>query len=78
MLSHAAKVVVYGGLLGSGDGVPYALVLAAVPLSMLGTWLGGRLLDRMTDAFFTTATRWVVTAIGAAYLVQAARLSLVG
>jgi len=78
VLSHAAKVVVYGGLLGAGGGVPYAVVLAAVPLSMLGTWLGGRVLDRITDASFTTATRWVVTAIGAAYLVQAARLSLVG
>lgn len=53
-------------------------MLAAAPLSMLGTWLGGRVLDRITDASFTTATRWVVTAIGAAYLVQAARLSLVG
>lgn len=78
VLSHAAKVVVYGGLLGSGGGVPYAVVLAAVPLSMLGTWLGGRLLDRISDASFTAATRWVVTAIGAAYLVQAARLSLAG
>ena len=78
MLSHAAKVVVYGGLLSSGADVPYAVVLAAVPLSMVGTWLGGRVLDRLTDASFTRATRWVVSAIGLAYLVQAARLSLGG
>jgi len=51
-------------------------VLLGVPLSVLGTALGGRLLDRTTDAAFTRATRWVVTAIGAAYLVQSARLAL--
>ncbi len=74
VLSHAAKVVVYGPLVAGGS-VPYAVVLLAVPLSMLGTALGGRLLDRMTDAVFTTWTRWVVTAIGAAYLMQAAALA---
>ena len=74
MLSHAAKVVVYGGLAGAGA-VPWAVVLAAVPLSMLGTAVGGRLLDRMSDASFATATRWVVTAIGGVYLAQAAALA---
>jgi hypothetical protein len=29
----------------------------------------------MTDASFTHVTRWVVTGIGVAYLVQAARLA---
>lgn len=74
VLAHTAKVVVYGGLAGSGS-VPYAVVLVAVPLSMLGTALGGRLLDRMTDASFARTTRWVVTGIGAVYLLQAARLT---
>jgi uncharacterized membrane protein YfcA len=73
VLAHAAKVVVYGGLAGGGS-VPYLVVLAAAPLSMLGTAIGGRVLDRMTDASFTRVTRWVVTGIGAVYLVQAARL----
>ena len=71
VLSHAGKVVVYVPLVASGT-VPYAVVLLAVPLSMLGTALGGRLLDRMTEASFTATTRWVVTGIGAVYLVQAA------
>lgn len=73
VLSHAGKVVVYVPLASTGT-VPYAVVLLAVPASMLGTALGGRLLDRMTETGFTTATRWVVTAIGGAYLVQAAGL----
>ncbi len=76
VLSHLAKVVVYGSLAVSGDStLPYALLLLAVPLSMLGTLVGSRLLDRMTDASFTTTTRWVVTGIGVAYLVQAALLA---
>jgi uncharacterized membrane protein YfcA len=55
--------------------VPYAVVLVAVPLSMLGTAVGGRILDRMTEESFSSVTRWVVTGIGAVYLVQAARLA---
>ena len=76
MLSHAAKVVVYSQLV-AGGAVPYAVLLVAVPLSMLGTALGGRLLDRMSEASFTSWTRWVVTAIGGVYLVQAAVLASV-
>ena len=76
VLSHAAKVVVYGQLV-AGGAVPYAVLLVAVPLSMLGTALGGRLLDRMSEASFTLWTRWVVTAIGGVYLVQAAVLASV-
>lgn len=74
VLSHAGKVVVYLPLAASGT-VPYPVLLLAVPLSMLGTAAGGRVLDRMTDASFTAWTRWVVTAIGAVYLVQAAVLA---
>jgi uncharacterized protein len=79
VLSHAAKVVLYGGPLSVGEGtaadLPVLALLLAVPLSMLGTVLGGRLLDRLSDASFRSATRWVVTAIGVTYLVQAARLA---
>jgi uncharacterized membrane protein YfcA len=75
-LAHLAKVAVYGAALSaSGTGVPWLVVLLGVPLSVLGTALGGRLLDRMTDAAFTRVTRWVVTGIGVVYLVQAARLA---
>ena len=75
-LSHLAKIAVYGAALGAGGpGIPWLVVLLGVPLSVLGTAVGARLLDRMTDAGFARTTRWVVTAIGAAYLVQAARLA---
>jgi uncharacterized membrane protein YfcA len=76
VLSHTAKVLVYGGPLLSGGGdLPGPVLLLAVPLSMLGTVVGGRLLDRLSDASFRTATRWVVSAVGVTYLVQAARLA---
>lgn len=77
VLSHTAKVVLYGGplLTGGGADLPVLVLLAAVPLSMLGTFVGGRLLDRLSDASFRTATRWVVSAVGVTYLVQAARLA---
>jgi uncharacterized membrane protein YfcA len=77
VLSHTAKVVLYGGplLAGGGTDLPVLVLLLAVPLSMLGTAVGGRLLDRLSDASFRAATRWVVSAIGVTYLVQAARLA---
>ena len=77
VLSHTAKVLLYGGplLAGGGGDLPVLVLLLAVPLSMLGTVVGGRLLDRLSDASFRTATRWVVSAVGVTYLVQAARLA---
>lgn len=77
VLSHTAKVVIYGGLLAAGSDVdlPVLVLLLAVPLSMVGTVVGGRVLDRLSDASFRTATRWVVSAVGVTYLVQAARLA---
>ncbi len=75
VLSHTAKVVLYGGLLAGEGDPPYGELALAVPLSVLGTVLGGRLLDRMSDTGFRAATRWVVSGIGVVYLVQAARLA---
>ncbi len=77
VFSHLAKVVVYGAPLVrlGGPGLPPAWVFAvAVPLAMLGTVAGGWVLDRMSDRHFLAWTRWVVTGIGAVYLVQAAKL----
>jgi hypothetical protein len=46
----------------------------ATPLAMLGGVIGGRILDRMSDKSFLGWTRWIVTALGVLYLVQAAQL----
>lgn len=78
VFSHLAKVVVYGGPLLADDpgALPWLVVALAVPFSVLGTALGGRVLERLTDASFLSLTRVVVTLIGAVYLVQAAALAL--
>jgi uncharacterized membrane protein YfcA len=53
---------------------PWWMFAAVVPLSLLGTWLGGKVLERMTDANFRVWTKWIVTATGVVYLAQGVRL----
>jgi uncharacterized membrane protein YfcA len=81
VFSHLAKILVYGApLIAAGaKGLPSWQVFAvAIPLSMLGTAAGGRILDRMSDVNFKAWTRWIVTFVGLTYLVQAAQLYLKG
>lgn len=75
--SHLVKMVFYGVPLldAATTGLPpWWFFAAAAPLAMMGAWLGGMVLDRMSDVNFLHATRWIVTAIGALYLIQAATL----
>jgi uncharacterized membrane protein YfcA len=76
-LNHVAKIIVYGSLLaasGRGAMPPWWLFALAIPASMLGTAVGGQILDRMSDVNFKRWTAWIVTAIGCVYLVKAAQL----
>ncbi|MBO9671385.1 MAG: sulfite exporter TauE/SafE family protein [Sphingobium sp.] len=76
VFSHLAKVAVYGAPLIAtrAKGMPPLWVFAfAVPLSMLGTVCGGWVLDRISDVNFKRWTAWIVTAVGALYLVKAAQ-----
>lgn len=73
VFSHLAKVVVYGIALfaaASGEAPPWLAILIAIPLAMAGTRVGKAVLDRMSDTHFLRWTRWIVTAIGALYLVR--------
>jgi uncharacterized membrane protein YfcA len=80
VIAHAVKIAFWGlpllGMLQSTEqqadaGFPPLWMLAAViPLSLTGTWLGGRVLDRMTDANFREWTKWIVTVTGAVYLAR--------
>ena len=75
--SHLVKMLFYGVPLleATTTGLPpWWFFVAAAPLAMVGAWLGGRVLDRMSDVNFLTATRWIVTAIGVVCLIQAAAL----
>lgn len=81
VFSHLTKVLVYGAPLVAlhGKGLPPWRVFAlAIPLSMLGTAAGGVVLNRLSDVNFKRWMRWIVTGIGAAYLVGAAQLYLHG
>ena len=55
---------------------PAWVFVLAVPLAMIGTVLGGRVLDRLTDKHFLAWTRYIVTAIGGLYLIQALQLAI--
>ncbi len=70
VLSHGAKVVFYGTAASAMMAGDWLLVLIAAPLAVAGTNLGYHILQRMTDDGFRTWTRWIVTAIGAFYLLR--------
>lgn len=76
VLAHLVKIVFWSvpviAAAGAGAFPPVWFFALAVPLSMLGTTLGGKLLERMTDIDFKRAMKWLVTAIGAAMLLKAA------
>ena len=75
--SHTVKMIFYGvPLLGAATtGLPpWWFFAVAAPLAMVGAWLGGMALDRMSDLNFLKWTRGIVTALGVIYLVQAAQL----
>lgn len=81
VFAHLAKILVYGAPLvaGAGAGMPPLWVFVlAIPVSMAGTAVGGLILNRMSDVNFKRWTRWIVTAVGVAYLVQAAQLFAAG
>jgi uncharacterized membrane protein YfcA len=78
VFSHLAKILVYGAplLLAKDMGTlpPLWVFALAIPVSVVGTVAGGRVLDRINDGNFKRWTAWMVSAIGLFYLVQAARL----
>ncbi len=78
VFSHLAKILVYGApLLLAKNTVafpPLWVFAVAIPVSMMGTAMGGWVLDRINDVDFKRWTAWIVTVIGVFYLFQAARL----
>ena len=75
--SHTVKMIFYGApLIGAATtGLPpWWFFALAAPLAMIGAWLGGMVLDKMSDVNFLKWTRWIVTGLGVIYLVQAAQL----
>lgn len=78
VLAHLSKVIVFGGLtlLLSQQGVwgisntyTPVLLLGSLAASLVGTWVGVRILNRMSDEFFRASSRYLITAISAYYIV---------
>ena len=81
VFAHLAKILVYGAPLLTAQTAgmpPWWMFAIAIPLSMAGTVVGGRILDRITDVDFKRWTKWIVTGIGVLYLIQAAQLFVRG
>ncbi len=78
VFSHLTKIAFYGApvlaAIETAGMPPLWFFLAATPLAMAGAVLGGRVLDSMSDVNFLKWTRWIVTGLGAIYLMQAAYL----
>jgi len=76
VLAHFVKILFWSVPVIAAAGVqalpPWWLILGAAPLSMLGTTLGGKVLDRMSDVNFKRGMKYLVTAIGAVMLMKAA------
>ncbi|MGR4891130.1 TSUP family transporter [Sphingopyxis sp. LARHCG72] len=78
-IGHASKILVYGGLLLSAPAravVPLPVTAVAILASMAGIIVGGIILDRISEAHFRAGRRWIITIVGATFLVQAFRTAL--
>lgn len=69
-LSHVLKIARFVPLLGAATEVTPLLLIGAAIAALLGTGIGTRLLEKMSDASFRAITRKVVLALGAISLAQ--------
>ncbi|MEO0983742.1 MAG: sulfite exporter TauE/SafE family protein [Pseudomonadota bacterium] len=78
VLAHLVKIAFWSvpiiAAAGEAAFPPIWVLIAAVPIVLTGTWLGGLVLARMTDVNFKRWMKWLVTAIGLVYLARAAGL----
>ena len=78
VIAHIFKVLVWTGpaLIAAQDAPlpPVWLFIAAIPVSMTATWMGGLVLHRMTDIDFKRYMKWLITLVGIAFLARAAGL----
>ena len=59
---HLAKLVVFG-LAGFALGDHWLLLTVMIPMAVAGTWLGSRLLDRVSERAFVLLYKGVLTVI---------------
>jgi uncharacterized membrane protein YfcA len=76
--SHVVRAVYFGSFVGLGDAVPLWTFAPGILLSIAGTSLAARVLERMSDAGFRQWTRRVILAVSVIYLVRGAMLLVTG
>lgn len=76
--SHLVKIFYFGIPLLKASNLsgfpPWWMFALALPLTLLGTYLGTRVLQRLSDVGFKSYTKYIVTGIGIIYLWRAAVL----
>lgn len=68
VMSHGAKIIFYGAIASAMAPGDWIIALIAAPFAILGTNVGYRILQRLSDENFRKWTRWIVTGIGLFYL----------
>jgi uncharacterized membrane protein YfcA len=76
--SHMMKIAYFGiplFMVSDFSGLPPLwFFLAAIPFIMAGTFIGTRVLKRMSDIGFRKYTKWLVSVIGLVYIWRGAVL----
>jgi uncharacterized membrane protein YfcA len=70
VFGHLSKLIYFGGLISQGASVDPVMAVLAILMSMLGTTLAARVLEKMTDTQFRTWANRVITTIAGYYVVQ--------
>lgn len=71
VVSHTVKVSYYILPALTAGALPAThWLLIAIPLAMLGTTLGARVLNLMSDIQFRNWTKWIVTGVGSIYVIR--------
>jgi len=77
--SHLVKIIYFGLPLIAATGLttlpPLWVFAAAVPCIILGTYIGTRILHRLSDIHFKSYTKYLVTVIGVIYLWRGVNLA---
>jgi uncharacterized membrane protein YfcA len=80
-LSHALKIAYFALILTTSDQVvpfPPWLIPALAAIPPVGSWLGKRVLERVSDREFLTLTRWIALGIGVVWMARGLHLLIDG
>lgn len=75
VIAHVTKILFWSAPLISLGRDEFAttdalLIAACIPISMVGTWIGGRILDKLSDVSFREWTKYLLTAIAIIYFAR--------